>query len=106
MTAIKTKTPALLTVALLAMVALFAGPTASAKTSAQVFRVTFAYNPADSAETIYAQLHKTAFSACVRNVPPMVTPSAVRRCTMSVVKSAVSVMDRTDVAELHRVKTS
>ncbi len=97
----------LIAAALLGGLFVGATPAASAKTAPRMFTVTFAYNTADPAHKIYADLRGVAHRACHDRTPiSHHAVKALRSCTKEVVEAMLKAMVRTDVAALHRNKNA
>jgi len=98
-------TTQMLPVVLLLMAGFFAGPTASADPVAKetrTFQVKFAYNPAEPAAAIYADLKSTAKRACeASGKRSLHVRTQEQECTAELIEKAVQRLSRADVAAVH-----
>ncbi len=97
------KTPYMMPVALLVM-AVFLGPaSAHAETPGRTFQVKFTYNAKASAADIYSDLQLTARKACDKvYARSVIKRHVIRACAKEVVSKGVAMLDRPDIAMLHK----
>lgn len=96
------KTPYTIPVALLIAAVYLAPASAHAKPPTEAFQVKFSYNAKAPAETIYADLQRTASRACNNLGATSVQMRHVNRaCAKRVVDAGVKQLGRTDIAMLH-----
>lgn len=92
-----------LPIALIAMAASFAAAPAAFADNRREVRVAFAYNTADTAEHIYADLERTARNACdLHGARSLQIRKAERACVKEMVDEGVGKLQRSDIAALHK----